>query len=352
MPPGTAKPGEPSMLNLTTARRAGAIALLSLTPGAPAQSIVGGGVLVDSDPTNDISAGASYNLKADQSRAIIGLATVGAGDAVDYFGIRMPAATYITAMTIPLASQPLGPFVNPTTAVRLENFDGSAQYVLNSTGGTDQSGSTPNSGGSVARARPFSDTNIKVRVNSPQTGGYAVLVSVYTGDNGEFVEQGSNDGPATAIMLGLNLGGPKIGTAVIASGTDVDYFGVEMKRGQILAAVTTPCEGFPNDLSTPDTVLDLIGTNGATVLVSNDDAGTDQLGNNRGSAVRYRATKDGRYFLRVKGFNASAIGRYALTAALIEPPPGTECIADFNGDGLVDTNDLVTFLGQFGNPCP
>ncbi len=341
------------MNNRTHQRRFGAIALLVLVAGtADAQSIVGGGALADRDPSNDTTANAAYFLDADQSRAILGLGHFGGADTIDYFGVRLPAATYLTVMTVPLSSQPLGPFTVPGTQVRLENADGSSQYVLNSNAGTDQSGSTPNSSGSVARARPFTGGNQKVRVFSPQTGDYALLVSVYTGDDGEFVEQEPNNGPAFATTLALNLGGPKICTGVLTSGTDVDYYAVDMKRGQILAAVTTPCEGFPHDLSTPDTVMSVIGTNGATVLVTNDDAGNDQFGDHRGSALRYRADADGRYFLRVTGFNINALGRYALTAAILETPPGTECLADLNGDGAVNTNDLVIFLGKFSTTCP
>ena len=32
------------------------------------------------------------------------------------------------------------------------------------------------------------------------------------------------------------------------------------------------------------------------------------------------------------------------------PPPGAD--PDFNGDGVVDTADLIALLGAFGRPCP
>lgn len=334
-------------------RRFGAVVpfvLLAVAGTASARPIVGGGVLVDRDPNNDTVVGAAYYFNALHSEARVGIGTFGGGDIHDYYGWVMPANTVVTVMTIPLSS-PTGPFLTPTTSVLLSNGDGSIQHVVAGSGGTDQSGSTPNSGGSVARARPAAGGNQKVRIASGESGSYAVLVSVYTGDGEDFEEQEPNNGPAFALALGLGLGGPMIGTGTLAAG-DVDYYSVDMKKGEILGAVTTPVENFPNSMDVPDTVMDVIGTNGATVLVTNDDAGLDQTGTARGSAVRYRAVADGRYFLRVRGFNASTAGKYALTAVLLAPPPGTECIADFNGDGAVNTNDLVIFLGRFGQPCP
>lgn len=328
-----------------------AASLATLCGSALAQSIIGGGVFVDRDPNNDVTATTSYYLNATQSTALMGMGVIGGADVVDFFGYKLPAETYITAMTVPLGT-PQGPFTSPNVGLQLENGDGSIAHVLSFADGVDQFGSTENSGGAVARARPFVGGNQKIKAMCNATAGpYALIASVYTGDNGQFVEQEGNNGPATALVLGLSLGGPKIGTGVLTA-ADVDYYAVDMKHGDILAAVTTPCEGFPDDLDTPDTILAVIGTNGATVLLSNDDAGNDQIGDGRGSAVRYRATADGRYFLRVSGFAGLASGRYALTAALIPAPPTNQCIGDLNGDGVVNTIDLTAFLGKFGTACP
>jgi hypothetical protein len=326
--------------------------LLMLGAGSHAQSIIGGGVFIDREPSNNTVGGASYYLDATQSRAIAGLASFGGADSTDCFGVKMPANTFISAMTVPLSS-PTGPFLTPSTSIELGNGDGSITHLSAGSGqGTDQSGSVPNSGGSLARARPVVSGTQKIRVDSGESGDYALLVSIYTGDNGQFVEQEPNNGPAFPVMLGLSIAGPTIGTGTLTAG-DFDYYGVDMKRGEILAAFTTPVEDFPIDFNTPDTVIDLIGTNGATILLTNDDAGVNQtLGTARGSAIRYRAPADGRYYVRVRGFNASTTGRYSLTAALFSPPPGTECLADLNGDGVVNTQDLTMFLGRFGVPCP
>jgi len=341
------------MKTFASVRRFGAVVpfvLLVAAGTVSARPIVGGGVLVDRDPNNDTVVGAAYYFNALHSDARVGIGTFGPSDSTDYYGWQMPANTVVTAMTIPLSS-PTGPFLTPGTSVLLSSGDGTIQHVNAGSGGTDQSGSTPNSGGSVARARPAAGGNQKVRIASGESGSYAVLVSVYTGDGGDFEEQEPNNGPAFPLVLGLRMGGPMIGMGALTAG-DVDYYAVDMKKGEVLGAVTTPVENFPTTIDVPDTVMDVIDTNGAAVLVTNDDAGSDQTGTARGSAVRYRAVADGRYFLRVRGFNASAAGKYALTAVLLAPPPGTECIADFNGDGVVNTNDLVTFLGRFGQPCP
>lgn len=340
------------MMTSTFGRRLGAITMLALLAGsASAQSIVGGGVFVDRDPNNDVTATTSYNLNATQSTALMGMGTLSTTDTIDFYGYKLPASSYITVMTVPLDT-PQGPFTSPVASLFLENFDGSIQHVSSNADGVDQTGNIDNSGGAVARARPAAGGNQKIKViGGFGSGPYALIASVYTGDNGQFVEQEANNGPASALILGLSLGGPKIGTGTLTAG-DVDYYGVEMTRGDILAAVTTPCEGFPNDLSTPDTVIDLIGPNGATLILSSDDAGNDQFGDDRGSAIRYRATADGRYFVRVRGFLASTTGRYALTAAVIPAPPANQCLGDFNGDGVVNTVDLVAFLGKFSTSCP
>lgn len=330
------------------------VAALVLTAGSAMGVVIGGGVIADLEPSNNTVLGAATFLDALQSGAIIGIASL-ASDSFDHFGAVLPDNGVLTVMTVPLGSGP-SPLSSPNTTLKVTNFDGSSEYVINDDAGTDQSGSNPNGVGSVARCSFTSAGKYVFRVSGSVLGGtgqYAVLASVYMPGAQDWQEQEANNGPAVAVPLGLSLGGPTIGTGNLSPGGDVDHYSVEMRRGDILAAVTTPLGGYPQTLNTPDTVLEIVGTNGATVLCSNDDAGTDQTdGNTRGSAVRFRAPADGKYFIKVRGFNISATGLYSLTAAVIPPPAGTDCAADLNGDGQINTQDLVQFLNVFGNVCP
>lgn len=318
-------------------------------------AVYGGGVIADRDPQNDTIANGLVFAVTNTSIARAGVCTLGPSDFLDRHPLTVPAGAVLTAMTVPLTGT-LGVDAVSDTELSIYGDSSGVTYADNDDAGTDQTGTTENSVGSVARAVAPSAGTYEIVVSNVltayPTNSYGVLVSVYTGDGLSFEEQEPNNGPAFPLVLGLGLGGPMVGTGTLTSG-DVDYYAVDMRRGDTLAAMTTPVQGIPGALNSPDTVLEVIGSNGATVLCANDDAGADSTaGSTRGSAVRFRAPSDGRYFLRVKGFNASATGKYALTAGLFAPPAGSECPADLNGDGFVNTNDLTLFLSKFGTACP
>ncbi len=341
------------MKTLAQPALAAALAVIAgaASPTLARPSVFGGGVIVDRDPQNDVISFNAPFLNTTVSRARAGVCRFNAGDVTDFFAYQLPAMSGVTVMTVPLSSPSGGPCLVPATYLLLENSDGSIQHVSTGAGGTDQFGNVDNSGGSVARVRPAAGGSQRIRIDSLQTGDYGLLVSVYTGTDVDFEEQEPNNGAAFALVLGVSVGGPMIGTGTLTAG-DGDMYAVDMKRGQTLAAVTTPVENFPNEFSTPDTVLEVYATNGGTMLCSSDDAGNDQTLDTRGSAVRYRAPADGRYFVRVRGFNSATVGKYALTVGLFAPPAGGECPADQNGDGIVNTNDLTFFLSKFGTACP
>lgn len=336
--------------------RLAAVAALLITAGAAdaRADTFGGGVIVDRDPQNDLVGSGQVFAIVNSSLARAGYCTFSPTDNQDYFNITLDEDVILTVMTVPLEGT-LGQFTFADTFAAVRRESNGVELVTNDDAGTDQTGTVNNSNGSVVRcsgglAGPYSIRVSNVLSQSP--GKYALLVSAYNADASDFHEAEPNNGPAFPLTLGLGLGGPMIGSGFISAGGDLDYYAVDMRRGEILAAVTTPVHQAPNLLNSPDTVIDLIGTNGATLICSNDDAGEDSTGGNaRGSAVRFKAPADGRYFIKVRGFNTSTTGLYVLTAALFAPPPGTECLADLNGDGLVNTQDLTMFLGRFGVAC-
>jgi hypothetical protein len=145
-----------------------------------------------------------------------------------------------------------------------------------------------------------------------------------------FFESESNNSAATANTIS-RITGPwaDIGIAALNNGTDRDWFRVRLFAGEDFTAITTPRGN--NDLSSPDTIMALIGPNGTTILTSNDDAG------GLGSAVRFRITQTGDYFIAVTGFGAGdpsnintytgntdhgKTGDYALTVSAV-PEPAT-----------------------------
>lgn len=116
-------------------------------------------------------------------------------------------------------------------------------------------------------------------------------------------------GPGTRTMIGLMSLTP----------SDIDFLSVPLSAGDRLMVMTTPLDGEGGALRHPDTIVDVLDTNGSTVLVSNDDAGTDFAGGLtivRGSVVRFLAPASGFYFVRVRGFVASSEGPYLLTLSI------------------------------------
>lgn len=344
-------------MRLAAIHAATAIALAGvLAPLAAARpSIYGGGVIFDRDPTNNVIGGWETFAITGTSIARAGVCSLSPTDDQDYFALTINVPSVLTVITVPLTG-PLGGFALSDTSTSIIQNSSGTVFVTSDDAGTDQTGTTDNSFGSVLRAS-LNAGSYQIRVINVQYvhpgSSYGILASVYTGDGLNFEEWETNNGPAFALNLGLELGGPMVGTGTISPGGDVDFYSVDMRRGQTLAAVTTPVQGLPGALNTPDTLLDVIATNGATVLCTSDEAGTDYPATPaRGSAVRFRAPNDGRYFLRVRGYNASTTGKYALTAGLFSPPPGGECPADLNGDGFVNTSDLTIFLSKFGTACP
>jgi hypothetical protein len=109
-----------------------------------------------------------------------------------------------------------------------------------------------------------------------------------------------NDSSATASAVTLALGGSlSIDGNLDASGTDFDYYAIAMTERQILIATTKPVGGLFDD---PDTQLLVYDTDGTTLIVDNDDAGTDfPEGSEYGSTIRFRAPQAGTYYLVVGG---------------------------------------------------
>jgi hypothetical protein len=148
-----------------------------------------------------------------------------------------------------------------------------------------------------------------------------------------FYEWEPNESAATASLIHRDMGRwVDVGFAALNNGADRDWFHIRMFAGEDITAITTPRGN--NDLSSPDTIMALIGPNGTTILAANDDAG------GLGSAVRFRITQTGIYFIAITGFGAGdplnintytnnsshgQTGNYALTVSAV-PEPATMAV--------------------------
>lgn len=140
-----------------------------------------------------------------------------------------------------------------------------------------------------------------------------------------------NDLPAGADAIGITSVDSAVTVASLAAGGDVDWYTIDLLPGETLSAITTPLEGLPGTLSTPDTLLGVF-LPGPVFVNGNDDAGSDGIGGGgtgptRGSAVRYHALFPTKILLAVSGFPDFAFtgahgefGRYALTVSVVPEP--------------------------------
>jgi hypothetical protein len=115
-------------------------------------------------------------------------------------------------------------------------------------------------------------------------------------------------------------------------------FSFNMSAGEITAFMTTPLAGLPLTIRQPDTFISLRDSTD-TVIVENDDGGTDGSGgvagaSARGSLIRYFAPTAGAFNYRVEGFDAAQAGPYAATFVRFTPG-GTRDFTDAEGNNTV-----------------
>ncbi|MBL0928089.1 MAG: hypothetical protein IBJ11_10645 [Phycisphaerales bacterium] len=340
--------------------------------GSPAlgqQALTGLGVVPDSDPANNTVSTPDLVLLGRGNTSSFGVCRLVSGADVDYYGVFFDSAFAggVSAfMTTPLGGYP-GSLQTPDTLLQSRNIP-DALLASSDDAGSDYAG------GVVVAAR-----GSLVRVMNPQVtvwvtyfrvqslggasaGPYGVTASISGGETSyaPFREIEPNDTPATATRLNQRtLDNMLIGAELGSSGIDQDWYAVPLGRGDVLAAFTTPMANIPANLQRPDTIVDVFAPDGATTLVTDDDAGTDIIYNYntsavtsltaRGSAVRLVAPAAGTYFLRVRGFNAAATGSYTLTLSRF---PANLCPADVDGNGAIGANDLTILLNSFGQTCP
>jgi pre-peptidase len=155
--------------------------------------------------------------------------------------------------------------------------------------------------------------------NSVAMSAYKLFVVVTSSST---AESEPNNTAATADTL-VTAGSP-IGVRTGAIGTvgDADYYSLTLTAP---ATFFISADGDPERNGGTDLVVDLIGTNGTTVLFSDDN--TDEIGSGPPPAESFCFTiaAPGTYFVRVTGFSQGKFpvtGTYAVMAAACGLPAG------------------------------
>ncbi len=312
------------------------------------------GTVGESDPANDAIGGANPIPLSSNGVAVIRGDLVGAGSDVDHFSISLLEGDVLTIITAPTNNLPIDFFIPDTSVSVLDS--GGVQQVVNADAGSDygRTGVQPQVHGAVVRFRAPSAQTYYVRVfggGLNESGTYFVAVSLYRGGATRFAEVEPNGTIAAARFIDLTTGGPMLGSGAISPANDLDVYGVELRGGDSVLAVITPTQNLPANFGSPDTVLEVLDSSGA-VLLMDDDAGDEfpsAGGAGVGSAVRFRAPRDGNYYLRIRGFSGAETGSYVLTLATI---PGRPCIGDADRNGFVDFSDVLNVLSGFATVCP
>jgi hypothetical protein len=137
-------------------------------------------------------------------------------------------------------------------------------------------------------------------------------------------------------------------SGVIDPAGDVDFFAlINVPAGRVCIATDTG--GTPTAGATSqDTVIDLLAANGNTVIETDDDDGTGNGGDGTvetpyASLIAGRSVSAGTYFIRVRGFNVSAvINPYRLFITL------TSYSSSSSGSGTLDASSTLS-TGQCAN---
>ncbi len=181
---------------------------------------------------------------------------------------------------------------------------------------------------------------------------------------GDRLEPNQNSGEATDLGVFSADGGGGFDDLCIRNNGDDDVFAVELTNSGTISATASPF-GFSyssgpqtqacnsgtaiNSMATGDLVLEVLDTDGSTVLATADATAAGSAESLAGVV----APAAGTYYIRVQG----AFGFVGNTQTYdmdfsVTVDEVLACIADLNNDGVVDTADLGILIGVFGTNSP
>lgn len=151
----------------------------------------------------------------------------------------------------------------------------------------------------------FSSEPTRIVFKAPEDGTFFVRVLSSFGEIETYrlslTGPVSDDHGNTAAEATLLTQGAPPTAGVFEIGGDVDFFAFDATAGESVVLETSSLG------SGADTVMDLFGTNGTTLLVSDDDSGGDLA-----SRIVFTPPSTGRFFLRVRHFSSAGTGTYNI----------------------------------------
>jgi hypothetical protein len=180
--------------------------------------------------------------------------------------------------------------------------------------------------------------------------------------SGSIAESEPNNTLASANSLPRQLGAPLHVTGKVASAGDVDWFKVDLKKGDVIGAALQGKDGL-------DPAIRLVNSSGV-LMVGNDDDGARSAGSiyqapesplpandpaDSNCEFTYVISRAGTYYIEVSASAAASLGKYALDLVVARPgmeaqPVGAKQILFLDFDGAtVDFRDWsIDDLKPFG----
>ncbi|HEY3434815.1 MAG TPA: hypothetical protein VGK41_04110, partial [Solirubrobacterales bacterium] len=322
---------------------AGALTLIAAAPAAA----------IDTEPLNNSQLRADSLALSAPGTAVSNFAQLGgAGGDVDFFQTPLAAGEVLFGMVTPLAGLPSGVGL-PETMVSV--FDNSGRRTFNDL--EDIGGGE----GSIFRFLSPAAADYRIGVSGccdfafdgaasgfshVESGGYILTagrVNPVVPGGGFADTDPANQSAAGADLIALFPGAARVAVAQLID-SDVDFFRLDLKAGDVLSAMTAPLANLGVSFDRPDTLLGLFDSSGTNLLVENDDAGGETSiaimnsetgefdstsgstdfpfdGASWGSALRAYIPADGTYYLAVTGtFDDGDVGRHAVTGAIRADP--------------------------------
>ena len=259
---------------------------------------------------------------------------------VDYYTFTAPAGSRLWASVDTAASSTSRDSIltlyaaDGTTVIETDDDDGignNCDATTESTVASTIAGRVLTAGGTYYLAVQAFDPPFET------ISSYKLLVTTTTGSGSE---SEPNDTTATADPLTTNITPVNTLNGNITTAQDVDIYSVVAPANSTLFI---SADGDPErNGSGTDIVVDLIGTDGTTVLFSADSS--DDVGAPAPPAESFcfNITTAGTYFVRVRGFQSVKItttGTYSIMASVL-------------GAGGPTPTPTVTLTGVVGGPSP
>jgi Bacterial pre-peptidase C-terminal domain len=298
----TNKPGQDALVAQFTSLKAELDKLVSpLSPGAPPSA-------TETEPNNTSGTANPLNL-SQGCTAVTG--AINPGGDLDYYSFSAPAGSQVWAF-VDTGGTPAPDANSDDSFLTLFNTDGVTPIETDDDDGTgtgcDASIESTLSSAIAGRTLAGGTYFLQVRAfgASDIIHPYRLFVVVSTASSAE-VEANNTSGTANSIVtLASPIG---VRTGQISPAGDVDFYSVQAQAGNVIY-VNTDCD--PEANGGTDLVVDVIDTDGTTVLLSIDNSIT---ATRAAEASCITAVKNGTYYVRVSHFSAAGTGTYALMVA-------------------------------------